>query len=159
MWSTVFKQILPKYRDGIKKDILLIELEKIFDGKVNKKNFAPFVGSYEDLFSDLKILSIDKEILRINSLTYNKEFIYLYAYILFEYWEELYPEQDEISAVQFSDLNYGKVFGWNEQMEYEILQNLADNGMIRMNKQLVPYTLLQLTDKETIVERLYSELC
>lgn len=159
VWSAVFKKVLPMYRNGIKRDILLIELERLFDGKVNKKNFAPFTASYEDMFSELNLLSMDKESIKINSLPYNKEFIYLYAYILFEYWNELYPNQDEISEVQFAELNYGKTFCWNEQSEYEVLEHLADVGLIRLNKQLVPYTILQLADKESIIERLYSELC
>lgn len=159
VWSAVFKKVLPMYRNGIKKDILLIELEKLFDGKVNKKNFAPFMGSYEDMFAELNLLSMDKETIKINSLPYNKEYIYLYAYILFEYWDELFPNQDEISEIQFAELNYGKAFGWNEQYEYNVLEYLADNGLIRMNKQLVPYTILQLVDKDSVIERLYSELC
>ncbi|MFQ8662009.1 MAG: hypothetical protein ACLR9S_00185 [Lachnospiraceae bacterium] len=159
VWSAVFKKILPLYRNGIKRDILLIELEKLFDGKVNKKNFAPFTGSYEDMFSELNLLLMDKDSIKVNSLPYNKEFIYLYAYILFEYWSELFPNQDEISEVQFKELNFGKAFGWNEQDEYEVLEHLADSGLIRMNKQLVPYTILQLADKDSVIERLYSELC
>ena len=159
VWSVVLKKILPTYRNGIKKDILLIELEKLFDGKVNKKNFAPFIGSYEDMFAELNILSIDKDSIKINAHQYNKEYVYLYAYTLFEYWNELFPNQDEISEIQFKELNYGKVFGWSEQQEYEVLEYLADNGLIRMNKQLVPYTILQLADKDSVMERLYSELC
>lgn len=159
VWSAVFKKVLPMYRNGIKRDILLIELEKLFEGKVNRKNFAPFIGSYEDMFAELNLLSMDKESVRMNSHPYNKEFVYLYAFILFEYWSELYPNQDEISEVQLAELNYGKSFGWNEQSEYEVLEHLADNGLIRLNKQLVPYTILQLADKDSVIERLYSELC
>lgn len=159
VWSAVFKKILPTYRNGIKREILLLELEKLFGGKVNKKNFAPFVSSYEGMFSELNLLLMDKDTIKLNSIAFNKEYIYLYTYILLEYWNELFPDQDEISSVQFSELNFGKAFGWNEQSEYEVLECLADKGLIRLNKQLVPYTILQLADKEEVVERLYSELC
>ena len=81
------------------------------------------------------------------------------SYILFEFWDELFNGQEEISAVQFSELCFGKVFGWNEQKEYEVLEHLADKGIIRLNKQLVPYTILRLTDKNAVMARLYSELC
>ena len=59
-------------------------------------------------------------------------------------------------------LSYGmkcKLFGWDEQKEYEVLEQLSDKGIIRLNRQLVPYTILRLTDKDTVMERLYSELC
>lgn len=159
VWSAVFKTVLPMYRSGIKKDILLKELEQIFEGKVNKKNFAPFIGSYEDMFAGLHILSMDAENMNIHPLPLNKEFSFLYAYILFEYWDESYTKQEEISSVQLETLNYGKIFGWDEQQEYEVLEYLSDKDILRLNRQLVPYTLLRLVDKDTVLEKLYSELC
>jgi hypothetical protein len=90
---------------------------------------------------------------------YNKEFIFLYAYVLFEYWDELFPKYEEISSVQLEKVCFGKAFGWNEQKEHEVLEHLSDKGIIRMNKQLVPYTIFRLIDKETVMGKLYSELC
>jgi hypothetical protein len=159
MWSTVFMDILPRYRNGIKKDLLLKELEKRFDGKANKKNIAPFFSSYEDIFSTLNILTLDSDSILINEIMYNKEFIFLYAYVLFEYWDELFPKYEEISSVQLEKVCFGKAFGWNEQKEHEVLEHLSDKGIIRMNKQLVPYTIFRLIDKETVMGKLYSELC
>lgn len=159
MWNAVFTKILPMYRGEMKKDLLIKELEQMFDGRANKKNIAPFISSYEDMFSCINILEFDAETVRVKETAYNKEFIYLYAFILFEFWDELYEGQEEISSVQLADISFGKVFGWDEQKEYEVLEQLADKGFIRMNRQLVPYTILRLTDKETVMERLYSELC
>ena len=159
MWNAVFTKILPMYRGEIKKELLLKELEQLFEGKANKKNFAPFCGSYEGMFSTLNILTMDKESICVNETLYNKEFIYLYAYILFELWDELYIKQEEISSVQLATLNFGKIFGWDEQREYEVLEHLSDKGIVRLNRQLVPYTILRLSDKDVLMERLYSELC
>jgi len=159
VWSIIFKKVLPMYRKGISKDLLLKELEKYFDNKINKKNFAPFLGSYEDMFSTLRILEVSTESIIEDTLQYNKEFIFLYAYVLWEYWNESFTEQDEISSIQLEQLSFGKAFGWDVQTEYIILEHLADKGLIRMNRQLMPYTILKLVDKDTLVERLYSELC
>lgn len=159
MWNAVFTRILPMYRGGMKKDLLLKELEQIFDGKANKKNFAPFIGSYEDMFSSTNLLSMDSENISLNDATYNKEFVFLYAYILFELWDEVFGDQEEISSVQFNNLNFGRIFGWDEQKEYEVLEHLSDKGIVRLNRQLVPYTILRLTDKDMVMEKLYSELC
>ena len=159
MWNAVFTQILPKYRGEIKKELLLKELEKIFDGKANKKNFAPFIGSYEEMFASTNILNMDAENVSLNATMYNKEFIFLYAYILFELWNEFFANQEEISSVQLSTLNFGKIFGWDEQREYEVLEHLSDKGIVRLNRQLVPYTILRLTDKAMVMEKLYCELC
>lgn len=102
----------------------------MFDGKANKKNFAPFISSYEDMFSCINILELDTETVRVKETTYNKEFIYLYAFILFEFWDELYGGQEEISSVQLADISFGKVFGWDEQKEYEVLEQLSDKGLM-----------------------------
>ncbi|MFT4144308.1 MAG: hypothetical protein QM644_07600, partial [Mobilitalea sp.] len=159
IWNAVFKRILPMYRSGIKKEILIRELEQLFDRKVNKKNFAPFIGSYEEMFACINILSIDAECIKANSLLFNNEFLYLYTYILFEYWDELFDNQEEISSIQLEALNYGKVFGWDMQTEYELLQHLSDKGLLRLNRQLMPYSILRLVDKDAVLGKLYSELC
>ncbi|ETJ18433.1 hypothetical protein Q604_UNBC18632G0004 [human gut metagenome] len=159
LWSVIFKKILPLYKEGIKKDILMKELQWLFDGKANKKNVAPFMGSYEDIYSSINILKIEDETLKLNSLQYNKEFIFLYAYILWEYWEEMFNNQEEISSLQLNELRFGKAFGWSVQSEYEVLEHLSDRGLIRLNRQLMPYTLLKLVSKEALAEKLYSELC
>lgn len=159
VWRAVLKKILPLYHSEMKKDTLIKELEHLFDGKVNRKNFAPFLSSYEGMFAGLNILFMEGDNIKINSLPYNKEFIYLYAYVLFEYWDELFAGVEEISSVQLETLNFGKVFGWDTKEEYEILEYLSDNGLVRLNRQLTPYTILRLADKDIVLERLYSELC
>ena len=76
-----------------------------------------------------------------------------------EYWEELIPDQNEISSTQFTELCFGKVFGWDSQTEYDVLEHMVDKGFIRLNRQLMPYTILKLVDKKELIEGLYSELC
>ena len=159
LWSTVFKKILPSYKAGIKKDLLLKELENALDGKVTTKNVAPFFGSYDSFFDCLRVLTDNNETIELGEMPYNKEFIFVYAITLLEYWNEHYKNQDEISSVQFEQLHFGTVFGWNMQTEYEVLECLADADIIRMNRQLMPYTILRLANADDLVGELYSELC
>lgn len=159
MWNAVFHKILPQYHMGIKKDLLIKELSILVNGKVNKKNFAPFIGSYEDMFSSIGILLVETENIDMTMLQFNKEYVFLYAYILFEYWDEIFSSQDEISSIQLEELNFGKTFGWDEQYEYNVLEHLSDKGIVRLNRQLVPFTILRLVDKDTVMEKIYSELC
>lgn len=158
LWAYAFKNIFPNYRSGVKKNIFLLELNKVFNDKVNTKNIAPFFGSYESFFKSLNILNISDNI-NISSKPYNKEFIYLYALILFEYWNEAYLNQEEITSVQLDDLCFGKAFGWDKPQEYSVLEHLSDKGIIRLNRQLMPYTVLKLTNENELVNCLYSELC
>ena len=159
MWSDIFKNIFPKYRGEIKKELLILELNQLYDNKVTTKNIAPFFGSYDDFFSELGMLTIQDDVVTCNSLTYDKEFIYMYATVLWGYWDEYYPEQDEISSVQFAELGFGKAFGWDVKNEYEVMEHLADKELIRMNRQLMPYTILKLATEDELINNLYSELC
>jgi hypothetical protein len=159
IWSTTFHDILPRYREGIEKERLILELNNILQGKVTTKNLRPFIASYEELFSDIGLLSIDKNLIKCNSLCYSSEHIYMYALVLWKYWGEFYPEQDEISSVQLAELGFGKAFGWDVKREYEVMEHLADRGLVRMNRQLMPYTILKLTTEDELIDNLYSELC
>jgi len=159
IWTSILMNILPLYHGKLGKDIAIKELNIPYDGKVSIKNFAPFIGSYEDIFSKLQILSFSNDDILLSSMKYDSEFIYLYALVLFEYWDEKFSNQSEISSIQLAELNYGKVFGWSETTEYTVLEHLAEKDIIRLNRQLMPYTILRLVDKETLISKLYSELC
>lgn len=159
VWSLTFKHIFPKYRSGIRKDMLILELNQFYNNKINTKNIAPFWGSYEDMFSDIEILCMEDNVVKCNSLPYNREFMYLYGLVLLSFWEEYYLDQDEISSTQLAELKFGKIFGWDVQYEYEVMEHLADKDLLRMNRQLMPYTILKMTSKDNLIANLYSELC
>lgn len=159
VWAAIFTSLLPKYKSGIKKDLLLKELEAVYPGKINPKNLAPFYSSYEDMFDTIGILQVKDETISVNSLQYNKEYLYLYAYVLWMLWDEQFADQEEISSVQFEMLKLGTIFGWNSEQEYKVLECLSDAGIVRMNRQLMPYTILKLTSIDVLVSKLYSELC
>lgn len=105
------------------------------------------------------MLTDNNETIELGEMPYNKEFIFVYAITLLEYWNEHYKNQDEISSVQFEQLHFGTAFGWNMKTEYEVLECLADADIIRMNRQLMPYTILRLANADDLVGELYSELC
>ena len=159
LWSAIFRNVMPRYKTGINRDLLTRELLTVLDGKITTKNIAPFFGSHESFFDSLSVISDDGETLKITETAYDKEFIYVYGLALLAYWKEQYPEQDEITSDQLKDLYFGNVFGWDSQEEYAVLEHLSDKGIIRMNRQLMPYTILRLVDCDDLIGRLYSELC
>lgn len=156
LWSYIFKNILPRYRYVVKSKLLVKELEQQYGSKLK---MAPFNGSYLDIFLGLNMVEISTEGICLKKHQYNSEFIYLYAIVLYEYWNEIFAGQDEIASNQLEDIGFKYSFGWNNKEEYEVLEHLVDKGIIRMNRQLMPYTILRLIDEEEIIKRLYSELC
>ena len=159
VWSECFINILPKYKNGIRKEMLLKELEVVFPGKINTKNLAPFFGSYGDMFSTLNILNENSDVVSLVSCSIKKEYIYLYALVLWIVWEEKYPYQEEISSTQLEMLSFSKIFGWTAEQEYQVLEQLSDREILRLNRQLMPYTILRLISKDNLLNKLYSELC
>ena len=159
LWSAIFRNVMPRYKTGIKRDLLIKELTAILDGNITTKNIAPFFGSYDSFFDSLSVVFDDGETLKPGKAAYDKEFIYAYGLALLAYWKEQYPDQDEITSDQLKEMHFGCVFGWDVQDEYAVLEHLSDKGIIRMNRQLMPYTVLLLAGYTDLVERMYSELC
>lgn len=54
MWSDIFNSIFPKYRNGIKKELLILELNQLYANKVTTKNIAPFLAHMTISFQNLK---------------------------------------------------------------------------------------------------------
>ncbi len=56
-------------------------------------------------------------------------------------------------------LSFSKIFGWTAEQEYQVLEQLSDREILRLNRQLMPYTILRLISKDNLLNKLYSELC
>ncbi len=159
MWNAFFRSILPKYRGSIKRETALRELQSVFGDKVTTKNIAPLFASYSDLFAPLRIVSLDDETVWFRSVAPKAEFVYVYAYLLLEYWDERFPGEAEITADQLSSLNFQSAFCWDAQAMYSVLEWMSDKSLIRLNRQLSPFTIVRLIEKDVLTPMLYSELC
>ena len=168
LWYYIICEIFPKYHGKISKSNLEKELSMHFQKEVN---LAPFNGTYSTLFAPLKFLNIDSNEYALAHHTFNEEYIYLYAYVLYEYWDEWansfsLEEQDELrisktelTAPQIDEAGFRFPFGWDEQEEYRALEAMHDKGIIALNRQMVPFTARRVYPKEILIDLLYSELC
>lgn len=159
LWSATFRDVMPKYHGRILKDQLALELASLLKAPVSKKTLAPLLSSYSDMFSSINFISDSDDSIAINSIRFENDYIYLYAFLLFEYWDESFENQNEITSDDFTLLRFGKAFGWSEKEEYDVLERMNEHGLIRLNRQLMPYTILRLADKSYLIKKLYSELC
>lgn len=164
LWSYIFHGIFPKCRNEIENSLFSKEIEMQFGDNVK---MGPFNGSYEELFSVLNLLNFFSDKVVLTPIVYNREFIYLYAYVFFCYWNEWYENmqdidiisKEEITSDQLRTIGFRCPFGWSEKEEYQVLEYLSDKNLIRMNRQLSPYTIRRLVDEKTLIKELYSELC
>lgn len=155
LWNFVFHIFPQKYSSTCSIEVLKKEVNDYF---LTNVNLSPLRSSYDDLFSDLNIINFDDDEITINQSNYNDQFDYLYGYVLYDYWEKLYPNSNEISINELSKLCFRQTFGWSQSEENLVLEKLSNKGIVRLNKQLMPYTILKLNDKNTLLEQIYSEL-
>lgn len=156
LWMAMFKEVMPKYPQGISDLLLKNELEKRFDSTVKT---GPFFSAYTGMFKDLYLIGKKGSLSVIQKGIINKDFLYVYAYALLYEWESAYPGQVEITASELDALFIAETFGLEHKVFYEVLESMAEKGIIRFNRQLAPYTLLRLREAEEIIPYLFSELC
>ena len=46
-----------------------------------------------------------------------------------------------------------------DEEEYQALEMMANKGIIVLNRQMVPFSIRKAVEIETVIDRLYSELC
>lgn len=155
MWNYLFRVLLPENNYKIKKKMISEKMQHKFG--INVK-FAPVITMYTKQFTNLNILTEEEEYLVCNALPFDNDLLYVYAYGLLFEWEKVFPQEKEITSVQLSDLKFGAIYGWSQEVEYKVLQLLCDIGVIGMNNQLIPFTVKKYVDSETVIDKLYSLL-
>lgn len=166
LWSHIFCNVFPKYRNTLTKNQFEKEIEIQFGSNIK---LAPFYGTYQGIFNMLKILSIDDEGINVNPCKVDDDYVYLYAFVLFTYWDEWMQNAEpseirmasltEITSDHLAAIGFRCPFGWSEKEEYIALELMADKHLVALNRQMVPFTIRRNTDKENLVDLLYSELC
>ena len=94
---------------------------------------------------------------KIKSLFYNDSMMYVYAYGLLSSWERVFPTEYEITSDQLAEkLNWGKRFGFDDDEILYALEKIENVGIIKLNKQLVPYTLIKTSETSSVLPHLYD---
>lgn len=159
LWNYMLITLLPKYHGNISVTLACKEMQDHFSIAVSKKNFSPFRESYKNLFDPLGIVIDKDDAISTSPFQWNDDELFAFGYLLDRMIEEAYPGADEITETQLNALCFGKIFGMNKQQEFELLDALANDNIIRLNRQLVPYTCRVLIDSQSLISKLYSRLC
>jgi len=114
----------------------------------------------DGIFSDLEMLSVDDVGKWKFEEKYERdELLYVYAYALLDGWDKSLAEKSEITLLELIDnLGFGKIFGFNDSSISEVLEMFNDEGIIILNRQLFPATLIRTSSVEEIIPQLYSRL-
>ena len=96
---------------------------------------------------------------KIKSLFYNDSMMYVYAYGLLSSWERVFPTEYEITSDQLAEkLNWGKRFGFDDDEILYAFEKIENVGIIKLNKQLVPYTMIKTSETSSVLPHLYDLL-
>lgn len=156
LWAFCFNDYFSKYGKDSKYEYFTNEVERQF----GNTKLGPFQKSYEELFAPLGLLEIDAKAnsISFNSFEYHQEYNPVIGYIFYDLWDQVFPKETEITSIQLDEMQFRNRFGWTKLEEQEMLERLNDSGLIRINKQLVPFTIIRLDDTNNIINTLYREL-
>ena len=156
LWHHIIRDILPNYKNGIDDIVLQDELKKDYGKEIN---LSPFFSTYRKTLKEIDLIKRNKTQTIVNKLSYDKEFLYAYAYSFLFEWEKIFPETDEITSSDLPKLKFNTAFGWGEQEQFNILELFSEAGIIKLNRQLSPYSILKMEKSEKQIGLIYSLLC
>lgn len=117
--------------------------------------------SYLDgFFSELELFSVnDLGAWTFKELYEKDELLFVYAYAILNSWENQLSDKSEITVFELTEqLSFGRIFGLSDDSINEILEMLSDEGILSLNRQLFPMTIIRTADSMSMMSNLYSRL-
>ena len=161
-WSYLIHETHPGVGESLSQD-RLFTLANTWCGisvsNLNKKVFSVVRGSYTDgIFSHLGIIEWDNSISFVEQ-SEKMDLTYVYAFALFDSWDCLYQDKREITDFELKNgIGFGKLFGFNEDECNYVIDSLSDEGLLMVNRQLYPATIIRTANVESVIPLLYSRL-
>ncbi|WP_291736214.1 hypothetical protein [Clostridium sp.] len=168
MWFEIFRKLPTYLGNEISGEYLNIEINKIFNLKKDTK-LGAFNGTYSNdaSLSSLNLLTIQQGEDRssrfntyiFNKHYYNEEFLFVYIYTLLKELLCIDDTRKEFTTDEiFNEIMWNRAFVWDVDQAMEILNIFEDKGLIKINKQLSPITIIINTSEDELLNKLYSML-
>lgn len=132
----------------------------LFSSNVSfEEMFGVVKRSYsEGCFSTINYLSWDEKV-SYRPHSYNPELLYVYALSILKSWDFFFPEKKEITVDDLTQyIEPGKVFNLSEEEIDCILDEMAYEGIVSINRQLFPATIIRTSEERELQPKLYSRL-
>lgn len=160
-WEYIIKKINNGFNTEITNNRLnsVIQQDFAISSADVQKAFGVVRSSYSSgCFSNLYYLNWEDSI-SFEEKSEQIEYGYLYAYALLDSWNSHFPDKKEITLPEIIDeLMFGKVFGLCDDEIDSILETLQDKGIISVNRQLYPLTVVKTMEMDEVIPKLYSML-
>lgn len=157
IWSFIYQQLPIMLNEIVSEDMLKRKYKEYFlldvDYKPMKKAY-----SEDGLWSVLNLLDFSDG-LSINSTYYNDVMLYVYSYALFSVWDRVLSSEQEITTDQIiMNLKWNKRFGFDEDEMMYALEKMEEINILKLNKQLMPVTVIRIADTDSLLPHLYDFL-
>jgi len=156
LWSYVFNYFIPKI--GLKFNQAALENAAVRNLDFNKINFSPFRSCYtaERCF-DIGIIEINGDEYQLTPHKINRNYRHMYGYILLKHWENQLENQSEITYNQLiEEIGFGNPYLWDENMVMDVLELLQDEGVLKINRQLSPITIIKQVSASYSLNKLFN---
>ena len=157
LWKLVIKKILFKYNENLSTQAINNEIEGIIGKNIK---LIGFKGCFIEngAFNNLELIDIDTGY-KLQSLRLTEENKNLIAYTLVNELYLLDKTRSEYTIEEIcSRIEWGKCFGWSATKTQVILEKLADEDLILLNRQLNPVIVKVLLKPNNLLERAYDML-
>ena len=162
-WSFWTIEAHPGFIQTASPERIMEQFKGLFDGNLSYEEiFGVTRRSYMDgFFEELEFLSVDDT---NKSISFREggardELLYAYAYAMMDSWENILPDKTEITLFEVLDnLAFGKLFGLADDSVNELLDEMSEEGIVSVNRQLYPTTIIKTASPNELIAQLYSRL-
>lgn len=155
MWHYFVRKLLLENKGRVSKEFLSTKMQDTF----GTTKYTPVLTTYNEL-SSIEYLNQEKasEYVQVLPKRIQREYLFAYAYAMLHEWDLFFPDTKEITADLLQKLACTTCFGLTEDQWFEVLERLQERNICRINKQLSPYTILRLSDTQSMIPKLFSLL-
>lgn len=141
IWQFMYNGFPFRVDEEISLDMIDRKAEEIFSRKIKLDVIRK---TYTDEFMSSTGLIDYVDTVVFNSKLHENQYNAIYGYFLLNSWEKYLPNETEITIGCLSEnLAWSNRLGFDDEEIMNVLDDLSDEGYIKVNKQLHPCTIIK----------------
>jgi hypothetical protein len=156
-WQYLYRNLPHRIDIPVTQDFVKKNAEEYFGMPVE---LGITINSYDSgYFAPLRLMEQFDGALLFHRCMASQEAIYVYGYMLLEEWEKKLPDISEITFDELNEqLKIAELFNFDADELKEMLDLLAEAGMVVINRQFLPMTVAKMKFAEELIPLMYSNL-
>lgn len=161
-WEYLVHTAHPGFGEAVPQDRIFSQAQtwcEVSMDNMLKKVFGVAKGCYtRSCFEGLDYLRWEDTVEFVEH-TEQFDLAFVYAYALLDSWDRLFPGKQEITDFDIKDeIGFGRIFGLNEDEYNYVLDALSYEGIISVNRQMYPATIIRTASTESVIPQIYSRV-